>query len=385
MKNYILVGNHSVGKVLYSIKKDISIILGIITVFVCFFAFSSLVSAENIPPSLIVTKTISPNEVLQGATTTITFNLSATGTPRQNLDVMLLMDKSASMLGDKITEAKSAASSFIDNLNSEYDRAGLVGFSYYVAREDLCCGYGCGPSFEEAQLLEGLTTDFDQVKNTLNALVPDSGTNTGDAINKGNTELSSSSADVKVEILLSDGQPNFPVEYECVDCGENGYQFMIVDESLPISYALAQAQEAKNNGIIIFTISLGDDADQEFMKAIASTTGGTHYYAPSASDLNDIFLSIAGALNNLIGNNIVITDVISAGVDLDSQSLPEGCTYEINENKTTTVTCPVGSMSIGDPDKSVSFTVIPNDSSLTTINDSAQVDYDTFDKIFIRS
>jgi len=52
------------------------------------------------------------------------------------------------------------------------------------------------------------------------------------------------------------------------------------------------APRAVDRDILIHTISFGE-ADQDEMEAIANATGGTHYYAPDAAALQDIFEEIA--------------------------------------------------------------------------------------------
>lgn len=49
------------------------------------------------------------------------------------------------------------------------------------------------------------------------------------------------------------------------------------------------ARDAKAAGIIIYTITFGHNADISRMKAIADETGGAHYHAPNAAELEDVF------------------------------------------------------------------------------------------------
>ena len=49
------------------------------------------------------------------------------------------------------------------------------------------------------------------------------------------------------------------------------------------------AQDAVNNGIVIYTISLGWSADRELMEAVAEMTGGYHRWAPTPVRLDEIF------------------------------------------------------------------------------------------------
>ncbi|MBN1579312.1 MAG: DUF11 domain-containing protein [Anaerolineae bacterium] len=52
------------------------------------------------------------------------------------------------------------------------------------------------------------------------------------------------------------------------------------------------ANQARDSGVIVHTISLGTGADQALMQAIATRTGGVSYYAPTALDLDSIIDAI---------------------------------------------------------------------------------------------
>ena len=106
------------------------------------------------------------------------------------------------------------------------------------------------------------------------------------------------SGHVWVEILLTDGLPSHP--QTCTD-----------DE-----VAVAAA-----NRIRIFTIGLGDAADQTYLRDIATRTGGSYYRARTAGDLLAVYGEIATVVNRLAGydGNVsddipMITDVVPAGV-----------------------------------------------------------------------
>ena len=331
--------------------------LVILLTVILFLGGLSVALAVTEPPTLNATKEVTPDSFDEGDTVTITFNLTGTGTPvgvRNNLDVMLLLDKSGSMSGSKIADAKVASKNFIDFLDVSYDNVGLVGFSHSSWDSD-------------AYLYENLTTDYSQVKDTIDNIDqigygwPLGSTNTGDAINKGNAELSSPT-NVKVEILLSDGVPTMPFGSGTVDDPED------------YAFAIGHAQTAADNNIVIYTISLGGDANQAFMQQIADMTGGTHYYAPSSSDLNAIFTEIAGEVQNLAASSVVITDVLPVGVEVDESTLPAGCSYD---SGTRTVTCAIGLVEIGD-DSDYAFDVTVTDSDLTQINVSSVIFYNDY-------
>ncbi|MFQ6053176.1 MAG: VWA domain-containing protein, partial [Candidatus Bathyarchaeia archaeon] len=102
-------------------------------------------------------------------------------------------------------------------------------------------------------------------------------TNIGDGISDSNSQFEGNgrSNATWVMILLSDGKANRPI-----------------DEEYAREYALNKSQTAQAMGVWIYTIGLGaeDDIDEELLKEI-QTDG--YFYAPSATDLDDIYQTIA--------------------------------------------------------------------------------------------
>ncbi len=190
-------------------------------------------------------------------------------TIRRKIDVMLVMDKSGSMDDDnKLDDAKNAAKSFVDKLNGTYDQGGLVSFSTTATLDQT--------------LLIMESPNKTSLKNKINNMFASGWTDIGDGIEFANSELTSarSRADAaKIQVLLSDGNPNRPLP----EAGAN-------------QYAIDKAKLSCKNNINIYTISLGGDANRTLMKIIANITRGSEYYAPSSSDLQNIFNNISSAI-----------------------------------------------------------------------------------------
>jgi len=185
-----------------------------------------------------------------------------------DLDVMMVMDVSGSMgynSPTRLSQAKIAANSFIDNLRSE-DQSGLVSFSW------------------TASLNKKLSNNHAATQSIINGLVASGATNIGEAIDKANQELISAGASLsiaKVEILLTDGRANQP----------NGDGSS--ENPADIALVLAKSLEAAGNGITIFTIGLGSDVNANMLSSVAKNTGGKYYFAPTGNDLDAIFNQIA--------------------------------------------------------------------------------------------
>lgn len=201
---------------------------------------------------------------------TQTFVLTATGTlepvptntlafPQcilEPLDVMLVIDRSGSMRGQPLVSAKQAAKGFVELMRLQNDQVGVVSFS------------------DSALLDQELTQNKIVINQAIDKLGASGGTNIAVGIAKAQTELIGNHHNplaTQVMILLSDGRPT---------AGNTS----------------AAAQLAKQTGIRIISIGLGQQIDEVLMRSIASVESD-YYYAPDDSDLSVIYQGIAQILH----------------------------------------------------------------------------------------
>jgi hypothetical protein len=278
------------------------------------------------PPYLAVDKTANPSEVLCEEVE-ITLTVSGEGEicdPHYPVDVVLVFDNSGSMDDDgyddnisdwqPIGDAKIAAKAFIDILGSN-DKAGLVSFNTDAALEHL------------------LTFNKNNVKAAINMMNAGGWTNMSQGIDFGNQELlDNGRSQVNwIEILLSDGNNNCgmsdPLQPQCDQ--------MVFDS----------VQDAVDNGIVIYTIALGNMSNQTMMHEIADMTGGKSYYAPNSSDLQEIYEEIAEEVTTIAATSVEVVDYLPDYVELNISSLPVDCAYNDTERK---ITCDIGDMHINE-------------------------------------
>ncbi len=88
-----------------------------------------------------------------------------------------------------------------------------------------------------------------------------------------------------IMVLMTDGEANATPNNYCDDDPDRQWPGGPAAKDCVIYYAY----EARDNGIVIYTISLGYSADLEIMQRVADITGGEHRWAPSPDKLDDIF------------------------------------------------------------------------------------------------
>lgn len=174
-------------------------------------------------------------------------------------NVVLVIDASSSMEGEKLADAKSAARHFVDlmRLSSSGDRVAVVSFA------------------SRADLHRGLTSDPIAIADAIDAISVAAGTRIDLGLRLAGEELERQGVDqgrLRFVVILTDGRQS---EAE----GEE----------------LAAASELREVGIRIFAIGLGADADRSAIAAIAGEDGRA-YHAPGSTDLANLYRAVAAAI-----------------------------------------------------------------------------------------
>jgi len=182
-------------------------------------------------------------------------------------DIMLVIDNSGSMKGEKLKEAKFAAKVFVQLLaiNPE-NRMGLVVFN------------------KTSTVMSGLTQDYALLNAQIDRIGESSNTCIQCGVLDGNKTLAASQrTDVKRSIvLLSDGKANHV----------NGVKSNNAKEA-----ALAEIKKGfTTSGISYYTIAFGKDADINFMLQVALMTSGMEFSSVDEKQLTQSFTQAATAI-----------------------------------------------------------------------------------------
>jgi len=179
---------------------------------------------------------------------------------RDPLSLAIVIDRSQSMSGEKIEQARAAVLRFI-SLMEPGDRAALFSFS------------------DTVEALEPLTDSQDILRKAVMNIQPGGHTALFDAVARGVEPLRTLSGRRAV-IVLTDGIAN--------------------RGSIDIGQAIETATKAY---VSVTVIGLGKDVRTERLERIAKETGGTYFYTPQSVGLADIYSTIS----NRIHNEYVIT------------------------------------------------------------------------------
>ena len=172
-------------------------------------------------------------------------------------DVVLCLDVSGSMSGNKLEQTKEAAIKFINTVLQEDASIAIVTYS------------------ESGGKVSDFSTNAEHLISEVNKIGAGGGTNIEDGLAKSYNLLNYSNAKKQIIVLMSDGEPNIG------KCGDSLIEY---------------ANSIKDEGVIIYTLGFfggysGQSSAQKLMEGIA--TEGRHYEVDDADKLVFFFGDIA--------------------------------------------------------------------------------------------
>jgi len=183
---------------------------------------------------------------------------------RKRVRVLLVLDISGSMDGEKLTQVKAAATAVLD-VFSPKDQVGLWAFSdriyHLVSIEQV--GHQAGPRRAE-------------LRDHIDRLVASGGTAlyrvTKDAV--GEVQTTWDPMRINAVVLLTDGQNSDPTNNDL-----NGLLHLL-------------SIQPATTTVPVFTIGYGDGADMETLKRISQASTGRSYNAPDPAHIGSVFADV---------------------------------------------------------------------------------------------
>lgn len=219
---------------------------------------------------------------------------------KPNLALILAIDKSGSMTGNKIELAKEAAIASAEVLKAN-DQFGVVAFDSL------------------AQWICELTSasEFDSIAHQVARLEAGGGTNVYPALYDAYQALQGSDAKLKHIILLSDGVTE-----------GSGYEEL--------------AQHIASDGITLSTVGMGDDCDKPFLENLANIANGEFYFTSDFSAVPQILTreTMRASKSMLVEEPFVprVVSVTPAMAGIDFEAAPFLLGYVATQAKETATT-----------------------------------------------
>lgn len=235
------------------------------------------------------------------------------------VDIMLLLDESGSMQGAPLNELKIAAKKFIDIIDAATNNGTATGTLSFGTNIGLV-------KFDNTATFVnplGMTTNTADLKNAIDGLVNKDFTCHGCAFKTARENFDPLSQNHKIIVLFTDGRT-----------------------TIPLPDANTEATTAKNSGIEIFCLGLGNNIDIPNLQSWA--TDNNHVLiAPTLEDLEQIFEDLTENINKIGATNINITDYIendfeiidgSQSVIFEGASTPNYTVAVANDKKSINLT-----------------------------------------------
>lgn len=216
---------------------------------------------------------------------------------RLPLNIGLVVDRSGSMAGQKLADARQAAMRLVNRLR-EGDRIAIVTYGSDVTM--LVPSRVINPASRE-QILRAIATITDR-----------GGTFLSGGLEQGRDEVIKHSRRgfVNRVILISDGQAN---------------------EGLTTTPALSSlARRTLSSGINVTTMGVGLDFNEEVMTSMAEHGGGHYYFIQNSSAMARFFNQELETMTSIVGQSATLTLTLEPGVVLKAIY---GYTYQQNGNQ----------------------------------------------------
>lgn len=186
-------------------------------------------------------------------------------------DIILILDRSGSMSGGKLGQAKNALVKVIDNLGDE-DRFGIIAFDTQLVTYS--------GSLEKAD-----SDGRRNAKQWVDNIQTRGGTDIHSALIKGIEMIQKAKSEVPIIVLLTDGQANTGVYHR--------------------SQLRKEVQEKNTVDAVINTVAIGSDADWTFLEALALENHGRAVRLGAGEKLDDDLKDFIDGISRPVLSDVV--------------------------------------------------------------------------------
>jgi Ca-activated chloride channel family protein len=205
------------------------------------------------------------------------------GAKRPPLNLAIVIDRSGSMAGDKIVQAKNAARRLVDRLDGN-DRVAIVSYG-----SDVKVDFASGPANGANRA---------QMHYAIDNIVQSGGTNLSGGFERGLTEVMrwGNTGAVNRVILMSDGNANIGV------VTSDGLENL--------------SRDALKRGVSVSTIGVGLDYNEDVMTRMANVGAGNYYFVDNSMAIAAAFDKEIKSLSSTVARNTALVISLAEGVEL---------------------------------------------------------------------
>jgi Ca-activated chloride channel family protein len=235
------------------------------------------------------------NKVLQGSEGRVNLVLTlqasdsdgSTAVKPRNVDMVIVLDRSGSMQGRKIEDARQAVLTLLSSLSAK-DRLALITYSDRV---------------QHVSTLNNITVNHrDQLETLIHHITAGGGTNLGAGLQAGINLLVSApeNGNARKVILISDGLANKGI----TDSARLG---MMAGVAVKKEFAVS-------------TVGVGNDFNEQLMTAIADRGAGNYYYLENPMAFAEVFQKELFYTQATVATNVSISIALNQGISLANAS-----------------------------------------------------------------
>ncbi|HEX5368562.1 MAG TPA: VWA domain-containing protein, partial [Dehalococcoidia bacterium] len=183
-------------------------------------------------------------------------DVQASATQGKPVSVLMLVDTSGSMYGDRIDQSRNAINDFISQLGPN-DRVAITSFASSVTP------------------LQGFTTDHAALSAAVDKLEARGETALYDAVVAATKSMATETTSQRLILLLSDG-----------------------NDTISSAQKTASLSAAKAAGVGFIAVGLGSDIDSQYLDLLAQSSGGHFLAAPTPDDLRNSYNDLAQSIRS---------------------------------------------------------------------------------------